>query len=312
MPANSYNVKARSYATSHFRVTLDDKEITAFVKNVEGGLVKADSVEEKSGVANAPLHHASTRTIEPITLELGMCQNNWLLEAVADVVNNRVHARFDGQIDYGDANYNTRFTHEFTRALITEITLPTFDPSAKDPAFIKLKLQPESSDFGVASGGKLSTGVMAPHKLWQPNAFRLDLDSGNLNTSKITKIEGMTIKIGTKAAPVGPHQLPSYLPTVVTMPKLSIHMPLHGANDIIGWYRSSIAAVASSRSDAVGYEVSGGLSLLDQARQKDLYTFNFFNLGPEQLTIVKGEGGGTGLKTCKLDMYMARMTMTPG
>ncbi|MBP8809212.1 MAG: phage tail protein [Kofleriaceae bacterium] len=311
MPSNTYNVKQRSYATSRFAVQIDGQDITAFVKNVEGGLVKTDAVEEKAGVANFPQKHAGTRSVEPLTLDIGMCRNSWVLEKVSTCINSKKHERFSGQIDYVDANYGARFTHQFTRALITEIGFPTFDPTAKDAAYIKLKLQPETADFDVASGGKIQTTSFAEQKLWQPNAFYLEIERGGdkIDCSKVTKIEAMTVKVGTKPGPQGPRQLPAYLPTTVQMPKLSIHLPLHGAESAIKWYREAVAATQSLKSDSTGYEATGALVLLDASRKEELYRITFDGLGPELVTIVKGEGGSTNLKTCKLDMYVTSMKL---
>ncbi|MBK9030236.1 MAG: hypothetical protein IPL61_02660 [Myxococcales bacterium] len=309
-------VNQKSYAVGRFGLQLEEDggspiDVSSYLKNVEGGLPKIESTKEQVGSFNQPRNHLATRTVEPITFEVGLCQANPLLKFVQNVINNRVHKRLSGHIFHADANSKSRFEQEFARALVTEIAFPALDAAGKDLALLKVKVQPETASFNVGSGQAIPMGVERAQKVWQNNSFRLELESNGtkFDCTHATKIEALTVTIGAKAVQRGRFLLPEYMPTQVKMPKLSIHVPLHHAGSLIDWFRNVANSEASKTDGAGGYEATGSLTYLDTTTSKDLYHITFEGLAPEQMTIVKSEGGSATLKTCKFDFYLTNMLL---
>jgi hypothetical protein len=152
-------------------------------------------------------------------------------------------------------------------------------------------------------------GSQKPQKTWQNNSFRLDLDGpGNINTDFVTKVDALTIGVTAKPIQRGGFLLPEYMPGQIKMPKLSFHVPLHHAASLIGWFEK-VAAKQVASADGSGYEGSGALTYLDTTTSKDLYSITFEGLAPEQMTILKSEGGSATLKTCKFDFYVTNIKL---
>ena len=305
MPASP--VSNKSYAVSRFGVVIDGIDLTSYVKNVEGGLHKVESTKEQTGSYNHPTNHLATRTIEPITLEVGLCKANPVIDIVEKIVNSRQHKRLSGEIFHADANSKSRFEQDFKRAVITEIGFPALDAAGKDLAMLKIKLQPEDASFRAGDGSSIPMGHEKPQKTWQNNSFRLEIDQQGAVTTHVTKVEALTIGVTAKAIQRGGFLLPEYMPGQIKMPKLSIHVPLHHAGSLIKWFERVSAKPTSS--DGSGYESTGALTFLDTTTKKDLYTIKFEGIAPEQMTIVKSEGGSATLKTCKFDFYLTTLVL---
>ena len=134
-------------------------------------------------------------------MEIGLSGTDWLMGLLSDVINDAKHNRLEGEILHACINTSTRFHQEFKRALVTEIVLPALDATSKDSAFVKLVIQPESVTFGsVAGGDKLTPEKETNQKLWNAANFRLSLELNNkkIECEHVTKIEAITVKVGTK------------------------------------------------------------------------------------------------------------------
>lgn len=315
----------KSYAVARFGLLMEldgggTIDVTSYVKNIEGGLPKAESTKEQMGNYNQPKHHLATRSVEPITVELGLTQANPIVKVVEDIINKRSHVRVSGHIFHADANHKVRFEQEFKRAIITEIGFPALDATGKDLAMIKLKMQPETASFDVGGGQDLPMGVMRMQKVWQNNSFRLDLECNGTkyDCDAATKIDALTIQLGAKPVQRGHFLLPEYMHSQVKMPRLSVHVPLFHANSLIGWFRKVAntelgAADPDAKVDgsgkSSGYEATGCLTFLDTTTKKELYHITLEGVAPEQMTITKSEGGAATLKTCKFDFYVNNLLL---
>lgn len=310
-------VPTQNYAMSRFQVKVDGHPITSYVKSVEGGLIKTESATELVGSYHLPRRHLATRTVEPITMDVGLSGTDWVMGLLEKFINRQDHTRLSGEILHCDVNTALRFRQEFTRALITEIAFPALDAVSKDSAFVKVKLQPESVDYEAfgSAGPKLSPEKETKQKLWNCNAFRinLELNGQDMGCDKATKLEAFTVKLGTKAHQRGVNFLPEYIPTKLEFPKLSMTMPMHYATKMINWYRATSKPTDGSgqkQDTQAGYEATGSIEFLDPTRSKTLYTINLEGVAPENWTVPKTDASSTTTKLCKFDMYVHKMKVT--
>ncbi|MEP7235691.1 MAG: phage tail protein, partial [Ignavibacteriota bacterium] len=117
----------RSYAAGHFLLELDGKQ-AAYVKSIEGGGIKAELATEPG---------------QPITLEViptSMEIYDWIKSSF-----NGNFLRKSGELQAADFKRDVRQVREFRDALLTEIGFPACDGSAKDPAYMTLKISPETT-----------------------------------------------------------------------------------------------------------------------------------------------------------------------
>ncbi len=301
----------KNFAAGHFEVVIDGEALTAYVKSVDGGLIKATSTEEAMGAYHIKNRHLATREIDPLTIELGASGGRWALNALNDFLERRIHARHQGQVTHADANLKEQYTYSFKRALITEITFPPkLDAKGKEFALIKVKMQPEEIDFTLAPGPTISPVPSAKQKQWMTSAFRLTIDG--VDTTHCMSIEALTFKMGTKLFKKGGFKLPEYMPTKLEMPKLSFTMPMKFAGSVIEWYRSAIAKEGSEAATDAVYEKNGSIELLDPSHSKTVYEIELFNIGPENFTIMKSEANKAETKICKFDAYITSVKPLKG
>ncbi len=301
------------FSAGHFKLVIDGKPVTAYIKGVEGGLINAQSVEEPVGQYNLRGRHLGTREIEPLQIEFGMAGSKWVLDLVDDFISKRKHHRLSGEVIHADANMVAQYVFTFSDAVITELTLPKLDASGKDSALVKVKLQPQDVTFKLGDGRKLHQDGIEKQKAWHTSNFRVSFDNG-ADATHVTSVESLTIKFGHKPMQQGNQFRPDIVPTKIDMPKLSITLPLLKAGRFIDWYKQSVAnQLSSGTADATslgdkkgggGYETSGSIEYLDPTLKKVLYTIDLFGIGLEKFSIPKSEANAAGTKMAKFDFYI--------
>jgi hypothetical protein len=301
------------FATGHFKLVIDGKPVTAFIKGVEGGLVNAQAVEEPVGQYNLRGRHLATREIEPIQIEFGMSGSKWVLDFVDEFISKRKHHRISGEVIHADTNMIAQYFYSFTNALITEMTLPKLDAAGKDTLMVKVKLQPEDVKFNLGDGRKLDQDPPGRQKAWHTSNFRINFDNG-CNADYVSSIEPLTYKLGHKTMQLGDLFRPDIIPTKVEMPKLSITMPLLRAGAFIKWYQQSVANMQAggtadaeglgSAKNSGGYETSVSIEYLDATFKKTLYEVELYGVGMEKFSIPKSEANAAAVKMGKFDFYV--------
>lgn len=309
MPATAH----KTYATSRFQVKIDGHPITSFVKNVEGGLYKVESSTNPTGPYHIPLKHVTTRSVEPISLELGLSGTDWAIGLLERVINNRDFSRLEGEVLHVDANTKLRFRQEFHRALVSEITLPALDATSKESAFVKVKLQPETIDFESLDtpGAKIQPDKDTKQRLWGTNSFRMNLEINGtkINCDHVSKIEAITVKIGTKANQRGKFHLPEIIPTKLDFSKIGVTLPLDCAGDFINWYRNTVTK-ENGKADGSEYEATGSIEYLNQSRSQTLYSIDLMGVAPENFVITKTEASSSNHKSVKVDLYCTQIKVS--
>lgn len=301
------------FTTGHFKLVIDGKPITAYIKSVEGGLIKAQSVEEPVGHDNIRRRHLGTREIEPISIEFGMAGSGWVLDLVDKFIVQRKHTRLNGEIVHADANMVAQYRYEFSNAVVTELSFPKLDGKSKDVALVKVKLQPQDIKFSLGDNRKLNPDGIEKQKQWHTSNFRVTFDNGK-DARYVTSVEGMTFKLGHKPMQLPDQYRPDVVPTKVEMPKLAVTMPLLRSAGFIAWYDKAVAnQLAGGTADATGavdtkggsgYETSGSIEYLDHTMTKVLYTLEMFGIGMESFSIAKSEANAEGSKMAKFDFYV--------
>ena len=201
-----------SYTAGHFELLIDKTPTTAYLKSVEGGWAKHSLVDEPIGPHNMRIKHASVAEIDPITFEFGLSGANSVLKWIQESWRKDPSTR-TGQITHGDFNNCSQYEHHFADALITETTFPALDGASKDPAYIKVKCQPEGVKTCKGDGKQLQGTSGRKQKMWLCSGFRLNIDG--IDEMKYTnKIESFTIKQGCKGLRCGPDRFAEPVETV--------------------------------------------------------------------------------------------------
>src|SRR2546428_13933658 len=102
----------RSYAAGSFELLLDGQKSSAYVKMVEGGHIKTNTIDEPFGPTTERAKHQSTAEIEPISMDIGMSNSEAMLKWIQQSWKQQFNRR-SGQITHADVNLQTQFEHEF-------------------------------------------------------------------------------------------------------------------------------------------------------------------------------------------------------
>src|SRR5688572_14931494 len=185
---------SRSFVARHFALDMQGMP-GGFLRSVEGGGVKADVVSQQAGGMAVRSKHIGLPQPEAITIAVGMSMSKnfwvWLEQAWAGEI-----IRKNGAIQTCDRNLNIVHEQIFQDALITETAFPALDGASKDPGYITVKFMPELTRHKGDKGQKVRGEFNPGQKLWSPQNFELRL--GDLDCSRVAKIDAFTIKQNTK------------------------------------------------------------------------------------------------------------------
>jgi hypothetical protein len=179
------------------------------------------------------------------------------------------------------------------------------DVKAKDPAFLKLKIQPERVfPKKVPPGARLEAQTGDKQKLWAPSAFRLNID-GIDDARHTTEIEAITIKQGVKKLYTGGDRFPQIEPTKIDFPHVTGLISLEFADKFLEWHDTY---VMRGQQDPKAQK-TGSIEFLSPDRKSTLFAINLYELGIQHVSIQNSQGNQDGIKKCKFELYCGRMDL---
>jgi hypothetical protein len=296
----------KPFSPGRFMLTIDGHPSSDYVKSVEGGLVKANLIEEPMGPDNLRIKHLSTAEVEPISMETGVVASVEMIQWIKSSWNKK-HGRRNGMIAYSDFNAGVQFEQEFYDALITEVQMPTLDGAGKDGVFIKLKIQPERVELRRVPMGPPAMGFGDfMQKSFATSSFRFIIDG--IDTAGASKIENIQFKQGVKPVPCGRHRLPQYEPTKIEFSDFSVHFSMNSADHMLKWYKDSV--IKGKRED--GTQRTGAIEFLDPSKRFPLFRISLDQVGVKNASLSKSESNADGTKRVKFDFFCGRMDIDHG
>jgi hypothetical protein len=285
---------------------IDGHATTAYLKSVEGGHAKASPIDEPVGPIHQRVKHTSIVDIEPFSIDFGM-------SGAADILKwiqaswRQDFGRRNGQITHANFDLQSTFEHEFFDALITETAFPALDGSAKEAAYMKLKLQPERVVTRKASGATVKSNLGAKQKMWMPSGFRFNIDG--LDEMKYTnKIEAFTIKQGIKKLYTGEDRFPQIEPTKIEFPNITGTISLEYADKLLKWHRDYVEkGMADPKA-----QKTGSIEFLDPARKKTIFQINLYEMGLTHVQVLQSQANQDAIKRVKFEVYVGRMDLDGG
>jgi hypothetical protein len=296
-------LQKRSYTAGHFELQIDGHASTAYLKSVEGGYVRASTVDEPVGAENARIKHTSVVEIEPFAVDFGISGANDVLLWIQSSWRKQFNRR-NGQITHANFDQIRTFEHEFFDALIAETTFPALDGSSKDAAFMKVKIQPERVLSRKASGGHVQGRLGSKQKLWTSSSFRLNIDG--IDEMKYTnKLESFTIKQGIKKLYTGEDRFPQIEPTKIEFPNLTGTISLEYADKLLAWYDRY---VVKGQNDAKAQK-TGSLEFLSPDKKDTLFAINLYEIGIHHAQVTASQANVDQIKRVKFELYVGRMDL---
>jgi len=182
---------ARGYTAGKFGIELDGI-MAGWLQSAEGGHATSDVVTQKTGTGPLQQKHIAGVKYEDITVSCGTGMSRTLYEWIKASFENQ-HVRKNGAITACEYDSREISRVEWTHGQISEVGFPALDAASKDAAKLTVKIAPETTR-AVKGSGKPSAGakLQAVQKKWLPANFRLKI--GNLDCTRVNKIEALTIK----------------------------------------------------------------------------------------------------------------------
>jgi hypothetical protein len=292
-----------AYTSGHFELSIDGAKTTAYLKSLDGGYMGHSVVTESVGGENKQIKHSAVADVDPISIELGMSGSTCVLQWIQDSLNKNYQQR-SGQINHANFDMKTVFEHEFSDALITEVTFPALDAASKEPAYLKVKFQPKAVASRKTRGAKLTPIGGSKQKLWLCSAFRFNIDG--IDEAKFTnKIESFTIKQNIKKLHTGMFREIELAPSKIELPNLTGLIGLDRADGILDWYEKY---VCKGQKDPKAQK-SGSIEFLSPDRKDVLFRIALFNIGIIKAGPQQSTANADQIKRVKFELYVGDMKL---
>jgi phage tail-like protein len=289
----------RSYSAGHFLLSIDNQP--AVLKKLSGLNVKAEVATVNMGPEQLAMKHISVLKYEPCTLEVGMSMGKSLYEWIKASLD-KAHIRKNGYVMACDYNYKAMGYRHFSNALITEITIPAMDGSSKDGAFFTVKFQPEKIEYADGDGQDAKGVVNVGQKKWLCSNFRLRL--GDLDCTKVSKIDAITIKQGVVNDAVGEQREDTFEASKLEIPNVKITLAASHAKTWIDWHKTFVVQGKCGQED----ELNGAIEWLSPSGEV-LGTLNLMQVGIFSLNTEDVEANKDSIARIVVECYVEGMTI---
>jgi hypothetical protein len=227
----------------------------------EGGDAYADVISGAGDATGVVQKHLGPVRYSDLMLVFDTSMTDVFFKLVTDLLDRRVN-RINGAVRILDANGRERVRTEFTKALVTEFSLPALDAAGRERGQMTLRLVPEKATRREGSGQVVQIPV-TPQKPWIISNFRLRIDG--LDCTRVANIERLTFL----RPAVGPLSVSDL---VVTLSEAS-------AADWQNWHQDFVIG----GNNGPAQEKSGKLELLTPDMASTLMTLTFAGLGIHRL-----------------------------
>jgi phage tail-like protein len=286
---------ARGYPTEKYALEIDGV-LMGWVDSVSGGNAVADVVTEKPGSDSVQRKHIGNVKYEEITVTVGADMSKQFYQWIQNSFD-RKYTRKSGSIIAADYNYKETSRLSFTNAMITEVSMPALDAASKDAAKMTIKFMPEVTQRKKGSGNTVN--LARDQKMWLPANFRLRIDGLDEATSRVNKIEAITIKQTVVAPAVGDTRDYQQEATMVEVPNLVITLDEPDAWSLYDWQDDFVIKGNNGQEKEKG----GTLEYLAPDLKETLFTLKFGHLGIFKIAPDKMEAGSESIRRVKAEMY---------
>jgi phage tail-like protein len=315
------NKSNRPYISGRFVLELDDSgsnKAVGTLQTIEGGSFTSDVVDEKVGSDALVMKYSGRPKFEDVTIQVGMAMAPRFWTWIKKSFNYEAERR-NGALVALDFDNNERWRRSFTDALIREVTFPTLDGAATEPAYMQVK-------FAVEDIKQEENRVKYPaeqesqqewnkQRLWLPSMFTFKVDGLSGDKVETVKIDSFTIKQEVIDCPVGGILQVAKEPGRVDFPNLSVTILQRDADKWLKWWDDFVRAGNHQQSK----QKNGHISFLSREAGnrgiltgQPLVTLDIYNMGILGVSPVKHDSKKADLQKVKLDLYCERMDLNPG
>jgi phage tail-like protein len=292
----------RTYLAGSFHFVLDGRQC-GFLKSIEGGAATAEVVSETIGSTHFAKKHLGPVSYNPFVVEFGMSMTSDLYDWINASWTGKAVAK-DGAILITDYNRKVIGERRFSKALVTEVTIPAMDGSSKDAAYFTLRFAPESARTVKPSGASMGSPGLE-QKLWLPSNFRVAIDG--VDCTRVSRVSAITVRQSVAIDDVGEVRY-SREPGQVEFPNLRITLAETSAASWTKWFDDFV--IRGNNDDS--FEKKGSISLLASNLAEELLRIDLFNIGIFELAPDRTEANADAVATVTAHLYCERMELRVG
>ena len=291
----------RSSTAGRFAVTVDGTAVS-FLKKFEGFNYEGDIVANDMGPQLFQSKHMANFKYSPgkFTVGAGMGKGmwNWIKAAFE-----KGYVRKNGSIVSGDFDYNARTEMSWQDGLITSVTIPKFDASAKDAIYLEVEVEAERVRIAKADG-KITAQYGTKQKAWLAPNFRLEI--GGLPTDRVSTIDAMTWKCSIATDHTGIHREHAKVPAKVTVPECKFTV---SAADYGPWADAARKWFVDG-AHLEGDHMQGRIVVLGPDMKTTMAALELHNLGFKSFKSGAKEANSEKVDRLEIEMYMEGLTFS--
>jgi len=289
--AYSGNAQDQRAARAGGPVLVLDGVTVGVLNSAKGGNAYADVLTEVLGADGVAHKHIGPPKYEDITLVAGLGVDKSFWDWIGASLNYK-HVRKNGSVEPAEFDAVEMQTLEFYDALVTEMSIPDSDAESKNVQKMTIKVRPEYTRMKKGSGNAGVTLPPArPRRRWISSNFRLVIDG--VDCSKVSKIDGFTIKINPPTDVIGQDRDPVKEPGKIEFPNLQVTLPERFAQDFRAWHEDFLIKGNNGQDKEKG----GSIEFLSPDRKDVLMKITLKNLG-----IFKLAPEEASAKSCDCDL----------
>ncbi len=291
---------ARSYTAGKYALEIGGAA-AGWVHAVEGGHATSDVVEEPGTLYYTKKHLANVK-YRAITLEVGLPMSEPIFDWIKASVEGN-YQRKNGAIVAVDYQGRITSVREFFNALVSEVEFPAVDAASKDPARVRITLQPEFTRLSAdRKGTKLQIPFCKSPLLLSSN-FRLAIDG--IDAMKASGIAPLSIKIVLTESPVGEERDYERVATRISFPNVLVTMPQSGLQSFNQWFEDFV--IQGNNSDES--ERAGSLEYLTPNLSQSPFRLGFQNMGIFEIE-PESPSQSESIPMSVVKMYIERMALS--
>jgi hypothetical protein len=235
----------------------------------EGGDAYAEVINEAGDATGVVKKHLGPVHYSDLTLVFDTGMTDGFFKLVTDLLDRRVN-RISGVVRTLDLDGREQVRTEFTKALVTEFSLPALDAASRERGQMMLRLVPEKTTRRPGSGQVLQIPV-TPQTPWVISNFRLRIDG--LDCTRVPQIERLSF----------------FRPAsgLLSVPDVVVAVSEASAADWRNWHEDFVIA----GNNGPAQEKSGTLELLTPNLASALMTLSFAGIGIHRLQPVPATTG---------------------
>jgi hypothetical protein len=207
------------------------------------------------------------------------------------------HLRKSGAVLMCNSDGKVHSRLEWGHGLITAISFPALDGSAKTQGALTLKITPEYTTHVPGNGGQ-APAQFSQQKLWLVSNFRLKIDGLEDACSRVSRVGPITISYDVRSVPVGDVRDPASEIGRRRLSDLIITLPESRAAKLYDWFEDFVV----KGNNSADKEKAGTLELLAPSLSSTLFVVHFGHLGVYQITQATG-GPAASIHNITAKMY---------